>query len=250
MRRSHDFRDCIAPDCISFQKNHYELGDHVGRTLFLREYASFISDAMITELMDYPRNMMLSIDIIPVAMDEAVSDMAKFEYMQRAFSSELKPRARLVLQVLVLHCNKEGECFPSIKTIAAKCGYGVSTVKRALDELVKAGYIVKQARFDERKNGGQTSNLYTLCSDLLCPDEPENAPVLEDDASDESPAVQPESAPADACNASDPTPGEQSATLPTADSYSFADGFETKIGRQFCRPIRMWTGGQSIFIPP
>lgn len=40
--------------------------------------------------------------------------MAKFEYMQRAFSSELKPRARLVLQVLVLHCNKEGECFPSI----------------------------------------------------------------------------------------------------------------------------------------
>ena len=157
--------------------------------------------------------------------------MAKFEYMQRAFSSELKPRARLVLQVLVLHCNKEGECFPSIKTIAAKCGYGVSTVKRALDELVKAGYIVKQARFHERKNGGQTSNLYTLCSDLLCPDEPENAP-------------------ADACNASDPTPGEQSATLPTADSYSFADGFETKIGRQFCRPIRMWTGGQSIFIPP
>ena len=168
--------------------------------------------------------------------------MAKFEYMQRAFSSELKPRARLVLQVLVLHCNKEGECFPSIKTIAAKCGYGVSTVKRALDELVKAGYIVKQARFDERKNGGQTSNLYTLCSDLLCPDE--------DDSSDESPAVQPESAPADACNAPDPTPGEQSATLPTADSYSFADGFETKTGRQNCRPVRMLPGGQSIFVPP
>ena len=175
--------------------------------------------------------------------------MAKFEYMQRAFSSELKPRARLVLQVLVLHCNKEGECFPSIKTIAAKCGYGVSTVKRALDELVKAGYIVKQARFDERKNGGQTSNLYTLCSDLPCPDEPENAPMPEDDASDESPAVQSESAPTDACNAPDPTPGEQFATLPTADSYSFADGFE-KIGRQNCRPIRMWTGGQSISIPP
>ena len=74
IRKGHDFRDSIAPDCISFQKNHYELGDHVGRTLFLREYASFISDEMITELMDYPRNMMLSIDIIPVAMDEAVSD--------------------------------------------------------------------------------------------------------------------------------------------------------------------------------
>ena len=75
IRKGHDFRDCIAPDCISFQKNHYELGNHVGRTLFLREYASFIKDTMITELMDYPRNMMLSIDIVPVATDEAVSEM-------------------------------------------------------------------------------------------------------------------------------------------------------------------------------
>lgn len=176
--------------------------------------------------------------------------MAKFEYMEKAFSSKLKPRARLVLQVLVLHCNKEGECFPSIKTIAAKCGYGVSTVKRALDELVDAGYIVKQARFDERKNGGQTSNLYTLCSDLPCSDEPKNAPMSEDDASNESPAVQADSTPIDTCNTPDSTLGEQSATLPTTGSYSFTDGFETKIGQQNCRPIRIWTGGQSIFIPP
>ena len=176
--------------------------------------------------------------------------MAKFEYMERAFSSDLRPRARLVLQVLILHCNKEGECFPSIKTIAAKCGYGSSTVKRALDELVKAGYIVKEARFDERKNGGQTSNLYTLCSDLPCPDEAENAPVPEDGTSDESPAAHLESALADACETPDSTLGEQSAAMPTADSYSFADGFEREIGRQNCRPIRMWTGGQSIFIPP
>ena len=63
--------------------------------------------------------------------------------------------------------------FPSIKTIAAKCGYGISTVKRALDELVEAGYIIKQARFDERKNGGQTSNLYTLCVEAPQPPVPE-----------------------------------------------------------------------------
>ena len=29
--------------------------------------------------------------------------MAKFEYMERAFSSELRPRARLVLQVFSVH---------------------------------------------------------------------------------------------------------------------------------------------------
>lgn len=77
MRRGHDFKDAIAPDCLSFKKDHYEMGEQVGRVLFLREYASFIKDSMITELTDFPRNMMLSIDILPVATDEAVSEMQK-----------------------------------------------------------------------------------------------------------------------------------------------------------------------------
>ena len=74
-RRGHDFRDAIAPETLQFFHDHYAVGERVGRTLFLREYASFIKDTMITELMDYPRNMMLSIDIVPVATDEAVSEM-------------------------------------------------------------------------------------------------------------------------------------------------------------------------------
>ena len=88
--------------------------------------------------------------------------MQKFDYMKNALRSDLKPRARLVLQCLILHCNNHSECFPSIKTIAAECNYGVSTVKRALNDLCEAGYLRKQVRFDERKKGGQTSNLYTL----------------------------------------------------------------------------------------
>lgn len=165
--------------------------------------------------------------------------MEKFEYMQRAFSSELKPRARLVLQVLVLHCNKEGECFPSIMTIATKCDYGVSTVKRALDELVKAGYIVKQARFDERKNGGQTSNLYTLCTEV--PQQPAPKPPTSDEKmvkNKDGISSMPDS-----------TPGEQSVPFPFL-GYSFANGLEIKTGRQKCRPDTMWTGGQFIFVPP
>ena len=89
--------------------------------------------------------------------------MVKIEYMTNAFQSDLKPRARLVLHCLALHSNKEGQCFPSIKTIAKECGYSVNTIKRALDDLVESGFVVKEARFDtERKHGGQTSNLYTL----------------------------------------------------------------------------------------
>ena len=148
--------------------------------------------------------------------------MAKFEYMERAFSSELRPRARLVLQVLVLHCNKEGECFPSIKTIAAKCGYGISTVKRALDELVEAGYIIKQARFDKRKNGGQTSNLYTLCVEE--PQRPtESGLYLPDEKTygTESGCLP----------VTDSILGEQ-ITLPSILTYSFINGFETASERK------------------
>lgn len=171
--------------------------------------------------------------------------MAKFEYMERAFSSELRPRARLVLQVLVLHCNKEGECFPSIKTIAAKCGYGISTVKRALDELVEASYITKQARFDERKNGGQTSNLYTLCAEAPQPPAPEQPPkpeppMLDEEADETENGISP---------MPDSMSGEQSALFLFL-AYSFATGLKIKTGRHFCRPDAVWTGGQSIFIPP
>ena len=170
--------------------------------------------------------------------------MAKFEYMERAFSSELRPRARLVLQVLVLHCNKEGECFPSIKTIAAKCGYGISTVKRALDELVEAGYIIKQARFDERKNGGQTSNLYTLCSDAPQP------PVPEQPAESTLPASGEEAEKTENVHSSAPdsTPGEQSALF-LFPAYSFANGFQERPDGKNAARMLHGLGGSPFLYP-
>ena len=43
--------------------------------LFLKEYASYIKDSMINELTALDRNLMLSIDIIPVPTDEAVREL-------------------------------------------------------------------------------------------------------------------------------------------------------------------------------
>ncbi len=77
MQRGHDFKDAIAPDCLSFKKNYYEMGDLYGRVLFMRDYGSFIKDDLITSLMDFPRNMMLSIDIVPMGMDNAIKMVDK-----------------------------------------------------------------------------------------------------------------------------------------------------------------------------
>ncbi|MBE5880592.1 MAG: ATP-binding protein [Oscillospiraceae bacterium] len=75
MRRGHDFRDYICPDIIEKRKDFFRMGDKYARTIFLKDYASYIKDDMITELMDMNRNMMLSIDIIPVSTDEAVREV-------------------------------------------------------------------------------------------------------------------------------------------------------------------------------
>ena len=51
------------------------MGNKYGRVLFLKEYAAFIKDKLIRELTDLDRNLMLSIDVIPVPTDEAVREM-------------------------------------------------------------------------------------------------------------------------------------------------------------------------------
>ena len=74
MKKGHDFRDFICPDTTEFQKDYFMVGNRYGRVFFLKEYASYIRDDMVSELTDLNRNMMLSIDVIPIPMDEAVKE--------------------------------------------------------------------------------------------------------------------------------------------------------------------------------
>lgn len=75
MRRGHSFKDAVCPDSLEFKKDHFVMGNKYGRVLFLKEYASYIKDSMINELTGLKRNLMLSIDIIPVPTDEAVREL-------------------------------------------------------------------------------------------------------------------------------------------------------------------------------
>ena len=74
MRKGHDFRDYICPDSIEKHSDYLMLGGKYARVIYLKDYASFISDQLVTKLTDQSRSMMLSIDIIPVATDEAVRE--------------------------------------------------------------------------------------------------------------------------------------------------------------------------------
>jgi len=75
MRKGHDFRDYICPDSYENHSDYFMIGGKYGRALLLRDYASYISDDMVAELTDFSRNMMLSIDIVPIPTDEAVKEV-------------------------------------------------------------------------------------------------------------------------------------------------------------------------------
>lgn len=74
MRKGHNFKDFICPDTMEIEKGYFKIGERYARTIYLKEYASYIKDSMIAELTDINRNMMMSIDVIPVPMDEAIRE--------------------------------------------------------------------------------------------------------------------------------------------------------------------------------
>ena len=77
MRKGHDFRDYICPDSIEKHSDYLMLGGKYARVIYLKDYAAFISDQFVNKLTDQSRSMMLSIDIVPVATDEAVREVER-----------------------------------------------------------------------------------------------------------------------------------------------------------------------------
>lgn len=76
------------------------------------------------------------------------------------YKEDLPPRAKTVYMYLKDRSNKDGECWPAVKTIAKDTSLSVSTVKRAVADLIRYGFLAKESRF--RENGSHTSNRYFL----------------------------------------------------------------------------------------
>ena len=75
MRKGASYKDAICPDSMEFSANHFKLDARYGRVLYLQDYASYIKDSFVSELCDLDRDLMLSIDILPVPTDEAARQL-------------------------------------------------------------------------------------------------------------------------------------------------------------------------------
>ncbi|MBQ9024407.1 MAG: DUF87 domain-containing protein [Bacilli bacterium] len=75
MKKGHSYKDYVCPDTMKFEKDYFKMGNRYGRVIFLKDYASYIKDSMVQELTELNRNIMLSVDVIPIPMDEAIREV-------------------------------------------------------------------------------------------------------------------------------------------------------------------------------
>lgn len=81
-------------------------------------------------------------------------------YFDSIYSDNLPSRAIAVYMYLVQRANSDGQCWPSERRIALDLSISKSTVKRAIADLVKGGYIRTEQRY--RKTGAKSSLLFTV----------------------------------------------------------------------------------------
>ena len=73
---------------------------------------------------------------------------------------DLPHRAVAVYTYLHDRANKNGECWPSVKTIAGDIKLSPATVRRAIKDLKNTGLLETQQRY--REMGGKSSLLFKI----------------------------------------------------------------------------------------
>ena len=81
-------------------------------------------------------------------------------YFDSIYAAELPHRAVTVYMYLKNRSNTNGDCWPAVKTIARDLHLSRATVQRAIRDLERSGWLVKELRW--RENGSNSSNLYKI----------------------------------------------------------------------------------------
>lgn len=80
--------------------------------------------------------------------------------LKKLYQSELPSRAIAVYLYLRGRANREGFCWPAMPTMARELKMSESTIRRALRDLVREGFLVINGR--QRRSGADSSNKYIL----------------------------------------------------------------------------------------
>ena len=79
--------------------------------------------------------------------------------LKRIYQSDLPSRAIAVYLYLRGRANREGVCWPAIPTMARELKMSESTIRRALRDLVREGFLV----IEERQRGERGGFVEQIC---------------------------------------------------------------------------------------
>lgn len=78
-----------------------------------------------------------------------------------AYDCTISDTALRVYNLIAVHVDKDGECWPSLSKISSKFGVSRQAIAKQIDELALHNYLTKTANFDER-SGRRKTNVYRL----------------------------------------------------------------------------------------
>lgn len=92
-----------------------------------------------------------------------------FQIPNKHCLDKLEPTQALLYMWLCFFSDQDGDCFPSIKTLAAKMGRCESYTRKILSKLLKSGLVTSEIR--KRDDGSQSSNIYhiSLSPEMVSP---------------------------------------------------------------------------------
>ncbi|HWR19458.1 MAG TPA: ATP-binding protein [Clostridia bacterium] len=76
-KRGHDWKDYICPDGMEIRSDYIRIGEKWARALYLSDYANYLRDNMIRKMTELNKQLILSVDYIPVQTHEAVQEVQK-----------------------------------------------------------------------------------------------------------------------------------------------------------------------------
>ena len=82
-----------------------------------------------------------------------------FQAMAWATKQALSCHQKLVLIMLADMADADGCCWPTIKTLAHKCGMSAAQTRKCISKLEKSRFVIRESRV--RKHGS-TSNMFHL----------------------------------------------------------------------------------------
>lgn len=77
MKRGSGVTDIVCPETFVNERDHFVSENRFGRAIYMKTYPAYLSDDFINGLLELDPEMTISLDILPVPTEQAVSDAEK-----------------------------------------------------------------------------------------------------------------------------------------------------------------------------